>query len=57
MEEEIPEELRETEEDKETVRIEEERNKKIDKISNWVCLGIIAGALGFLIYRVITVFT
>lgn len=57
IEEEIPEELRETEEDKETVRLQEERNKKIDKISNWVCLGVIIGALGFFIYKVMTILT
>ena len=55
--EEIPDELRETEEDKETVRLEEEKNKKIDKISNWVCLGLIVGALGFLVYRIIVFFS
>lgn len=55
-EQEIPEELRETEEDKELDRKEAERNKKIDKIINWVSAIVLLGALGYAIYRLITSF-
>lgn len=51
--EEIPEELLETEEDRELDRKEAEKNKKFDKISNIICLVLLAAAIGFLIYRVI----
>ena len=54
VDEEIPEELRETEEDKEFIRKQEEANKKFDKISNWVCFGLLVGALGYLAYRFIS---
>jgi len=53
---EIPEELRETEEDKELDRKEAERNKKIDKIINWVSAILLLGVLGYAIYRLITNF-
>lgn len=52
----VPEELRETEEDKELDRKESERNKKLDKITNWVCIGVLIALLGFIAYRVITTF-
>jgi len=55
-EQEIPEELRETEEDKELDRKEAERNKKIDKIINWVSAILLLGVLGYAIYRLITNF-
>ena len=55
-EQEIPEELRETEEDKELDRKEAERNKKIDKIINWVSAILMLGVLGYAIYRLITNF-
>lgn len=54
--EEIPEELRETEEDRELDRMEAEKNKKLDKITNIVCLVFIIAALGFLAYKLITTF-
>ncbi len=51
--EEIPEELRETEEDRELDRKEAEANKKIDKITNWVCLALVGAAAAFLIYKIV----
>ena len=51
-EDEVPPELRETEEDAELVRKEEERNKKLDKITNVVCIAAIALMVGFVIYRI-----
>ena len=53
-EEEIPEELRETEEDRELDRKEAEKNKKLDKITNIVCFVMLAAALGFLIYKIVS---
>ena len=52
----IPEELRESEEDKELDRKEAERNKKIDKIINWVSAVAFLGILGYAIYRLINNF-
>ena len=46
---EIPEELQETEEDKELDRREAEKQKKFDKIMNWVSLIAIGGTLIYLI--------
>ena len=48
--EEIPEELRETEEDRELDEKEEEQNKKLDKIMNWVTAGIIVAVAAFMIW-------
>lgn len=53
-EQQIPEELRETEEDKELDRKEAERSKRFDKIINWVSAALLAGVLGYVIYRFIT---
>ncbi len=55
-EEEIPEELRETEEDRELDRREAEANKKMDKITNWVCFVLLLATLGFLAYRIIAAY-
>ena len=55
-EEEIPEELRETEEDRELDRKEAEKNQKLDKITNVICFAMVAAAIGFLIYKVIARF-
>ena len=52
----VPEELLETEEDKEITRREEESQAKTDKIMNWVTLGLFIGAIGFIAYWVITNF-
>ena len=52
--EEIPEELRETEEDVETERLEAEKNKRYDKITNIVCVIFLILALGFFAYRILT---
>jgi len=53
---EVPEELRETEEDKEIERKEAEKNAKFDKISNWICLAVLALALGYVIYRFVSTY-
>lgn len=47
---EIPEELLETEEDRELDRKEEETANKIDKILNWVWVAILVGAVAFMIW-------
>ena len=49
--EDVPEELLETEEDKELDRIEAEKSKKWDKILNWFSIGVIIAALGFVIWN------
>ncbi len=54
--EEVPEELLETEEDKELDKREKQANEKLDKIINWVTLGIFIAALGFIAYRLLTRF-
>lgn len=41
----IPEELLETEEDKELDRQEEIKNQKLDKVFNWISLGVFAAAV------------
>ncbi len=51
--EDIPEELLESEEDKALDEKEEKRNKKIDKILNWVIGAVFTATLAFIIYRVI----
>ena len=48
--EEIPEELRETEEDRELDRKEAEALKKFDKVTNWLWLGILVGVIGAIVY-------
>lgn len=50
----VPPELRESEEDIENERIKAEKYKKIDAITNWVLVGALVGALGFMIYRILT---
>ncbi len=52
----VPEELLETEEDRAQDEADEKTRKKIDKILNWVCGAIIAAAVGFVIYRLIDTF-
>ena len=52
--EEIPEELRESEEDIEAERLKAEKYKKLDAVTNWILMVLFAGALGFMIYRIIT---
>ena len=47
---EIPEELLESEEDKLLDKREEEMGKKIDKVMNWVYLGVILATLAFAAY-------
>ncbi len=48
----IPEELREIEEDKELDAQEEKKNAFFDKIFNWISLAIILGGLGAVVYFV-----
>ena len=48
---EIPEELQETEEDKELDRIEEEKMKKFDKVFNVIAIILGAGCLGLVIWK------
>ena len=50
---EIPEELAETEEDKELDRIDEEKAAKVGKFLDWVTIGLIIGAVGFFIWVLI----
>lgn len=52
--EEVPEELLETEEDRELDRKEAEKNKKLDKITNIVCITVLVAALGFLVYKMLS---
>lgn len=54
--EEIPEDLQETEEDKEKDRIEEEKQKKFDKFYNYVLIGVCIGFVGFFIWKLIETF-
>lgn len=49
----IPEELMETEEDRERDIKDAEAAKKVDKISNWITLGILIAAAAFLVIRFI----
>ena len=51
--EEIPEELRESDEDAEAERLKAEKYKKLDTITNWILMVLFAGALGFMIYRIL----
>ncbi len=50
---EIPEELLETEEDRELDERDEKRQKTFDSVFNWVSLGLIIAAVIFVIYRVL----
>ena len=49
----MPEELRESEEDIEKERIKAEKYKKFDTVTNWILAAAFAGALGFMIYRIL----
>ena len=49
----VPEELRESEEDIEKERIKAEKYKKFDTVTNWILAAAFAGALGFMIYRIL----
>ena len=53
---EIPEELAETEEDKEKDRIDEEKQKKFDKFYNYALIGAGVGLLIFIIWKIISTF-
>ncbi len=53
---EIPEELLETEEDKEQDRLEEEKNKKFDKFYNYVLIGACIGVGLFIIWKLLEYF-
>ena len=54
--EEIPEDLQETEEDKEKDRIEEEKTKKFDKVYNIILIALCVIFVGFLIWNIIDKF-
>ena len=49
--EDIPEELRESEEDRALDEQEAEEAKRVDKFMNWVWLGVLIGAIAFIIWR------
>ena len=49
---EIPEELRETEEDRLLDEKEAEANAKFDKFLNWAWVGVAVAVVGFIIYRI-----
>ena len=49
---EIPEELRETEEDRLLDEKEAEANAKFDKFLNWTWIGVAIGVVAFIIYRI-----
>ncbi len=53
---EIPEELLESEEDRELDRMEEEKSKKFDKVYNIVLIILLVLAAGHLVYTVVTSF-
>jgi hypothetical protein len=48
----VPEELRESEEDIEREQQRMAKLEKLDKITNWICIGAIIGVVGFVIYRI-----
>ena len=54
--EEIPEELLETEEDRELDREEEEKVKKFDKVYNAILTGVIVAMAGLIIWRILDMF-
>lgn len=47
----IPEDLAETEEDRELDRIEEERDRKFDTVLNYLWLAVGVGIVAYLVYR------
>lgn len=51
--EELPDELLETEEDRELDRQDEEKQKEFDKFFNWVSLGVLVAAVLLVIWRVL----
>ena len=53
---EIPEELLETEEDVEKDRADEEKNKKFDKVYNYVLIGAGIGFVIFIIWKILDMF-
>ena len=53
---EVPEELMETEEDRELDRADEEKLRKFDKFYNWILAGVLIGFAGFLIWRILDAF-
>ena len=50
---EVPEELRESEEDIENERIRSEKYKKLDAVTNWILMAVFVGAVGYMIYRIL----
>nr|MBQ8890386.1 hypothetical protein [Clostridia bacterium] len=47
---EIPEDMKETEEDRLLDEKERESNQRLDKFMNWVWLGVLIGVVGFLVW-------
>ncbi len=54
--EEIPEELLESEEDKKEAEEIEKKNKKAEKITNIICIAVLLAVVGYLGYRFISTF-
>lgn len=50
---EIPEELQASDDDAELDAIDEEKQKKFDKVFNWIAIGAIAAALIYVLWRVL----
>ena len=50
---EIPEDMLETEEDRELDAKDVENQKKFDKIFNWISFGVVIAALGFVVYKIL----
>ena len=53
---EIPEELAETEEDKEKDRIDEEKQKKFDKVYNYLLIGVGVALAAVVVWKIISTF-
>ena len=54
--EDIPEDMKETEEDKALDEVEEEKNKKLEKILNWVSAIVFTAVGAFAVYRILDMF-
>lgn len=50
---EIPEDMKESEEDRALDEKERERTAKFDKVMNWVWLAVLVAAIGFIIWRLV----
>ncbi len=52
----VPDELKESEEDRARDEAEAETAKKVDKVVNIICIAAVIAAVGYLVYRLITFF-